>query len=204
MPAVIRDPGYDRALRVNAMRDSNCTSDARRRARRVRLVLMAATAGATLFVAGTFLAPWLDQAGSAWGAMLRLLYAPACHQIAERSLVVVQGHTQAVCARCSGLYLGGVAGLVAGAWLWLGAGRRPRPIWLVLALAPTVADALAGWICLPSLSNVPRLLLAAPAGAVAGMFLASALADLVSYEPTERPHEPFTNHASRVVEEADG
>lgn len=165
---------------------------------------MAATAGAALFVAGTFLAPWLERAGSPWGSVLRWIYAPVCHQIPQRSLVVVADHTQAVCARCSGLYLGGLAGLAMGTWLSVGATRRPRPSWLALAVAPTVADALAGWISLPSLPNVPRLALAIPAGAVAALFLASALAELASSEREQPPNETVSNHASRVLEEPNG
>ncbi len=57
----------------------------------------------------------------------------------ERSLVIGAG-TQAVCARCSGLYLGGVAGLWAGALLLFRSRLRPRPLWLAVAITPSLVD----------------------------------------------------------------
>jgi uncharacterized membrane protein len=132
---------------------------------------------ALIFVAGTYLPPAMKAAGMGGSWIVSAVYAPLCHQQPERSLGVLQG-TQAVCARCAGLYLGGVAGLFAAAWFAIGKRRGPRPVWLAYAVAPTVVDALFGWLGLPALSELPRLLLALPAGFVAGIFLAVGITDL--------------------------
>lgn len=161
---------------------------------RSRAAVLAVAALAAAFFAGTLLAPLV--AGSAAGPLLRLFYAPVCHQMPERSLAVAGGH-QAVCARCAGLYVGGVAGLVAGAWL-VTSSVRLRPWWLVAAAAPTVVDALLPWVGGAGLPNLPRLVVALPAGAVVGLFLAAGVADVARPRgPSERSHRP-------VVEGVDG
>lgn len=158
---------------------------------RARVAVLAAALLAVVFFAGTFLAPLLQTAGIAAGGVLRAAYRPLCHQIVERSLPIAAGH-QAVCARCAGLYLGGIAGLVfalggiaRGAW-------RPRPRWLVLVLVPTVVDVLLSAAGLPSLSNVPRLLLAMPLGFVAALFLAVGIADLAARRRAAAPPTEVT------------
>jgi len=160
---------------------------------RARAAVLGVALAASVFAAGTFLAPALTATGNGWGGALRVLYAPVCHQQPARSLSV-GGNPQAVCARCSGLYLGGVAGLVAGALLFAGTGRTPRRRWLVVALLPTALDTLAPWLGMGQLSNGPRLISALPAGVLLGMFLAVAVADLCR-SPSNVTH---------LVEETDG
>ncbi len=139
-----------------------------------RPLVLALSLAALLFFAGTLAVPLLESAGFGWARVTRLCYAPLCHQRAERSLEVGRS-TQAVCARCCGLYLGGVVGLLAGAGPLLG--RLPRPRWLGFWAIPTLIDALLALAGLPNLANVPRLLLAVPLGVVAGLSLATAIAD---------------------------
>jgi len=145
------------------------------RERRLRLSVLGLGLLAALFVAGTVAAPLLTTAGSPAGVWLHLFYSPLCHQTPERCLEI-QGGFQAVCARCAGLYFGGLAGLFAFGGL---ARRLPRPrfAWLGWALAPSVVDFVLPWLGLPSLSNVPRLLLAAVAGLVAAWFVVYGIAD---------------------------
>ena len=131
---------------------------------------------------------------------MRLGYAPLCHQKVERSLFIGD-YTQAVCARCSGLYIGGVAGLFAGAALLLTRRLRPRPSWLAWAVAPTGIDVLFGVLGLPALPNVPRLLLALPVGVMAALFLAVAVADLFLSRKHSRARHRL---APPVVEEPHG
>jgi uncharacterized membrane protein len=142
------------------------------------MAVLAVTLGAALWLAGVFTE----------SRTLHVLYAPVCHQAAERSLSLAGGHL-AVCARCTGLYLGGVLGLLSGAVASSWMRRTPR--WLFFAaVAPTALDALASLLGLPSLANFPRFLLAIPAGAVCGWFLAMAVGDLVCMlrpEGTTRP-----------------
>jgi len=137
---------------------------------------------ALLYTAGTFLAPVWMSTGDAWGGLLHLSYAPVCHQQPERCLPVGDGF-QAVCARCSGLYLGAVAGLFVGALFLVGRRSAPRPIWLAVVALPTIVDALLPWLGLPGLSNFPRLLLAWPVGFVAALFVARGIAEIVASRP---------------------
>ncbi len=142
-----------------------------------RTAVQFAVAGALLFVAGALLPPVLEGAGLPGGQALRAAYHPLCHQIPSRSLCWA-GRPLAICARCAGLYLGGALALVIAAL----AREVPRvpagPLWLALALAPTVLDALAGQAGVGELSNIPRLAIAVPAGLAAGLYLAVGLADL--------------------------
>ena len=94
------------------------------------------------------------------GFLVPILIVAAYSLMPERSLAVGNGY-QAVCARCAGLYAGGVAGLFLGAWLVVGR-RRLAPALFWVGILPTVIDAVLPWIGLPGLPNVPRLLLAVP------------------------------------------
>jgi uncharacterized membrane protein len=152
---------------------------------RQRLAILVVALAAAAFVAGTWITPLLIEADHPAGSWLHWAYSPLCHQQPDRSLVVVSGQ-QSVCARCAGLYVGGVLGLLAGALLLGALGSRLRPILFFAATAPTAVDALLPWIGLPGLPNVPRLLLAIPAGLAAGLFLALGIADLASSKSSDR------------------
>jgi uncharacterized membrane protein len=138
-------------------------------------VLLVALAAAA-WLAGAVAAPMVEAAGSDAGSLLHFLYSPVCHQSAERSLPLAGGHL-AICARCAGLYLGGVLGLIAGAMMH--AGRRRNLRWpFFAAMIPMAMDVLAPFVGLPGLSNVPRFLVSIPTGAVCGWYLASAVREL--------------------------
>ncbi|HKQ60938.1 MAG TPA: DUF2085 domain-containing protein [Candidatus Polarisedimenticolaceae bacterium] len=145
---------------------------------RTRRVLFVAAALALVWLAGTIAAPW-----SGW---LRLCYAPLCHQLPERSLQL-HGVALGVCARCLGLYLGGSAALIVAAALRSGRWRALAPRWFWIAVAPTLLDVALPWLGLPGLPNLPRLGLAVPAGAAAGLFLAVGIADLFRAVETPVP-----------------
>ena len=141
-----------------------------------RLVLGLVTGAAGLWTAGIVLAPWLSAHDSFLGGLLRLLYRPGCHQIAERCLDFGFGPL-AVCARCAGLYLGGTLGLL---WTTVrNRSSRPRPLWLAVVAAPTVLDFAAGQLALPSLVNWARFWVALPLGLLAGLFIGDALLEIV-------------------------
>jgi uncharacterized membrane protein len=97
-----------------------------------------------------------------------------CHQLPERSFFL-DGRQLPVCARCTGLYLSGAAGVVA--WLiWKGTRgwRRfvvsPRTALVIVtgAALPTALSYLTGVAGLWDGSNLTRALLAVPLGLSAG------------------------------------
>lgn len=148
---------------------------------------------ATVFCAGILLAPYLEARGTPIGSLLRLAYRPGCHQQAARCLDLGFG-TLAVCARCSGLYAGGLLGL-----LWAAAPGwtpRPRPLWLLLATVVNVIDVAAGIVGLCGLPNWPRFAIALPLGLLCGLFLATGVVDTVDrgrlgpQSPAATPRDP--------------
>ena len=176
-------------------RDGNRAEPSRAARRAVFVAALLAFA----FLVGTTLAPWLQNERPTSATLLRLAYAPLCHQLPERSLVIGSAH-QAVCARCSGLYLGGVAGLVI-AGVWVVGRRSPSPIWLAVAVVPTLIDAVLPFIGLPGLTNLPRLLVAAPSGFAAGLFLAIGIYDLFAWPARFESHALTTPAVSHALEE---
>ncbi len=118
-----------------------------------------------------------------------------CHQLPERSFFL-DGRQLPVCARCTGLYLSGAAGLAA--WLAVKLLRHWRPQtlppasaprntsggatagqarWamalLLIAAAPTVVSYLTGVLGVWDGSNLTRAVLAVPLGVVAGAVVAA-------------------------------
>ncbi|NIM00893.1 MAG: DUF2085 domain-containing protein [Acidobacteria bacterium] len=135
---------------------------------RTRWALLATAAATTVFAFLPVAPPW----------QVRLLYAPICHQKAERSLNLF-GEVMAVCSRCSGLYFGATLAVL----LALLMPRRlwwPHKTWFFAALLPTAVDAMLPWVGLPQLSLVPRHFVAWPAGFAAGWFVALGVAVLAS------------------------
>ncbi len=114
-----------------------------------------------------------------WGAgeeWVRALYAPLCHQRADRSLALWDVPL-AVCGRCTGAYLGAWLGLVLVAlrgrpWLRRGA------LALALAALPNLLDLAGGTVLGLGLATGPRAVVAFPLGVVLGGLLGDALLEL--------------------------
>ncbi len=145
-----------------------------------RVVLVAGLL-ALAFAVGAFLPPLLEARAVEPAGWLRLLYAPVCHQLPDRCLAP-GGLPAAACARCTGLYLGGALGLLAFGLLRV----RVRRTWFFAAVAPTLADVAAPLLGLPGLSSLPRFVASVPTGAVLGLFLGVALADVVALAAERR------------------
>lgn len=160
----------------------------------LRAWVLATAAMALALAAGSVAWPFLGAWDAPGGPLLYRLYGSLCHQRPDRSLLL-GGLPMAACARCTGLYLGGAAGLVL-----FGLGRvargpaRPR-LWFATAVAPTLVDAAAPWVGLPQLSNLPRLLLSVATGVVLGMFLAVGVDDLA-----RMVREPAGSRSGRAAE----
>ena len=103
-----------------------------------------------------------------------------CHQLPERSFFL-DGRQLPVCARCTGLYLGGAAGLVGWWAVKLLRGWRAQPIgtarWamglLLIVAMPTVVSYATGVLGIWDGSNLTRAVFAVPLGLVAGAVVAA-------------------------------
>ena len=115
-----------------------------------------------------------------------------CHQLPDRSFFL-DGRQLPVCARCTGLYVSGAAGLVGWWAVKLLRGWRPQPAFarrstsggattgqarwamrlLLIAATPTVVSYLSGVLGVWDGSNLTRALLAVPLGVAAGAVVAA-------------------------------
>jgi uncharacterized membrane protein len=139
--------------------------------------LCVATAAALVGV--ILLAPLARAAG--WGILSEVLYRSfrvACHQMPERAFQLA-GSPLAVCARCTGLYAGALAGLVAYP-LARSLARTDAPWrgWLLLAAVPTSVDFLLGVTGLWENTHASRFWTALPLGAVATFYIVPGMVDL--------------------------
>jgi uncharacterized membrane protein len=112
-------------------------------------------------------------------AILNALGALICHQLPERSFFLA-GSQLPVCARCTGLYLSGVAGFVGWcAWKlargWRSFALAPRTALAIVIAAgmPTAVSYVTGLAGIWDGSNVTRALLAIPLGVCAGAVVAA-------------------------------
>jgi len=102
-----------------------------------------------------------------------------CHQRPERSFFWGT-HQFPVCARCTGLYLSGAAGLAG--WIALKAMREWRRVGIdprvarnvIIAVSlPTAVSVASGTLGIWDGTNVVRAVLALPLGACAGVIVAA-------------------------------
>lgn len=156
------------------------------------LALVTVLAG--LYTGGTVVAPWLASHGLVAGSWLRLAYSPACHQQPDRCLDLGNGPL-AVCARCAGLYAGGVLALAAAAVT--GIRSHPTLRLLVITAVPTVVDFGAALVGLPSLPSWPRFAVALTPGIVLGLLLADGIADVVAHVGRPEPKISYNGEHPR-------
>ncbi len=102
------------------------------------------------------LAPLLVDRFPLPGALLYLFFSPICHQLPERSFFIF-GHQLPVCARCTGIYFGALAGS------FFAREKSPSPLFLVAALIPMALDG-GTQLFLRESTNVLRLVTGVIAG----------------------------------------
>jgi len=136
-------------------------------------------AAAALLVGAVVLAP-LARAGG-WPLLSELLYGSfrvACHQLPERAFRLA-GSPLAVCARCTGLYAGTLAGLAAYPLVRpLGRTQAPWRGWLLLTAAPTSVDFLLGVTGLWENTHASRFWTALALGAAAAFYIVPGAVEL--------------------------
>jgi uncharacterized membrane protein len=107
-------------------------------------------------------------------------FSGVCHQIPARSFHI-RGEPLAVCARCTGVY----AGFLAGAFVFPLVRKRLKggfpPAWILgAALMPAIADFALGHFGLYDSGNVLRLVTGLIPGAAASFFIIPAVFEIVS------------------------
>ncbi len=126
------------------------------RPRRIYFAVLLVSAGLCAII----LSPVIEAAAGGGGAMnvaARLIFRSFCHQIPERSLRLL-GVLLPVCARCSGIFLGFLAG-----WSFLpGLPKRMRDrsasdTFLLLGLGPMAIDGSLNYLGLVNSPNPLRL-----------------------------------------------
>ena len=145
-----------------------------------RSIAAALTALALCWAGILFLAPMLLSRTGASPA-LAAVYAAAgmiCHQRAERSFAIA-GTQLPVCARCSGLYVAGAAGALAGFLVArrVQGGSRAVRLALGLAAVPTAVTLVLEWSGAALPSNAVRAAAALPLGAAAGLIFVRLLVE---------------------------
>jgi len=113
--------------------------------------------------------------GTALASFAYNAYRPVCHQRSDRCLHL-NGHPLAVCARCFGVYLGFLFGLMI--YPFVRPLRRtdtPPRLWLILALAPSAIDFLGGMAGAFENTHASRLVTGSIAGAAAAFYIIPGL-----------------------------
>lgn len=145
-------------------------------------VTAAVGAACCLVVGMVVAAPLVAASGGRAATFLYAVFAPVCHQLAERSFHLA-GHPLAVCHRCFGFYAGFTLGLIvlplvrpARDWLL----DEPRRI--LMLLAPTAID----WL-LPMNTPASRSATAVLAGAGIAVLIWAAIGQIVQQMPRNLP-----------------
>jgi uncharacterized membrane protein len=131
------------------------------------IVWCAAIMLAPAFAAWDSAPPWLS-------SILYRFFDPICHQIDGRSFHLF-GHPFAVCSRCSSIYIAFLAGtLLYPLFYDLNSTKMPSRILLLIALAPMVFDAGAGFLGLYEVSFLTRTITGALFGLILPFFIIPA------------------------------
>jgi len=142
-----------------------------------RAIPAALLAVATLWCAILPAPPLLASAGHGIASTLvRLFFAPLCHQIPERSFHLM-GSPIAVCARCMGCYAGLIVGLVIATAAPARFAVPPRARWIAVAIAPAALQWGAARAGGPD-GNLLRSLTGGAIGLVIAFFIVPAMVAL--------------------------
>ena len=109
-------------------------------------------------------------------------FSPLCHQISERSFHV-EGHAFAVCARCTGIYVGFAAGVIL--YPLMRSLKRTDTLdrkWLLLATAPTLVDWSLAYTGIWANTHLSRFSTGALLGAVCALYVVPGLMDLLQID----------------------
>ena len=118
-----------------------------------------------------------------------LIFRPLCHQDPARSFWLA-GMPLPVCARCLGIYVGALIGLLVFGPVRGIETRKPFPRnWLIICLAPLLVDGMANALGLFATPAMLRALIGLAAGmATAGALIpgVNQMLDIIHYKPLTR------------------
>lgn len=151
--------------------------------RRPLIMWSLALLGAFIFVGLVVVAPLAQANGMQWLSFtVYETFSHVCHQTPERSFYVA-GYPLAVCARCTGLYVG-FAAAVAFYPVMTSLKRTDTPErkWLFIAVAPLAIDFALGFFGVWENTHLSRSLTGALLGAVSVVFILPGLVQLSLYQ----------------------
>ena len=154
-----------------------CSAD-----RRPLIMWSLVVVGALFFVGLLVAAPLAQANGLQWISFaVYEAFSHVCHQTPERSFYIA-GYPLAVCARCTGLYVGFAAAVDFYPLMTsLKRTHAPERKWLFLAAAPLAIDFALSFFGIRENSHVSRLLTGALLGSVAVFFVMPGLVQLSLY-----------------------
>ncbi|MDP2916017.1 MAG: DUF2085 domain-containing protein [Candidatus Aminicenantes bacterium] len=149
-----------------------------RNERRLVFIYVLTLIGSLIWLAAIMLAPWLSSRSSGLSPFLYACFAPICHQIPSRSFELC-GFPMAVCARCLGIYVGFLAGMV----LYpirrdFAGGRLPKTSLFLTVSAPIVLDAAANVLRLWDTPNLLRFFFGFLWGLILPFYFLTGLGEL--------------------------
>jgi uncharacterized membrane protein len=113
-----------------------------------------------------------------WGLTIYRAFSYVCHQIPERSFFV-EGHPFAVCARCTGLYVGFTVAVLAYPLVRsLRQTEAPPRKWLFIAAAPLAIDFTVGFLGIWNNTHFSRFATGALLGSVSVFYVMPGFMDL--------------------------
>jgi uncharacterized membrane protein len=131
-------------------------------------------------IIGAPLARWSGHGAIAFTIYRAFSYL--CHQLPERSFYLA-GHQFAVCARCTGLYVGfAAASLVYPLVRSLKRTDTPARRWLLLAAAPMAIDVGLDLLGVWKNTHSSRLMTGLLLGSVAAFYVIPGLIDLLNFD----------------------
>jgi len=142
------------------------------------LIYVITALGISAWLGAIFWAPHLRSHASPWQGLVYAVFSPVCHQIPSRSFHIL-GQPLAVCARCLGIYLGFLGGIVLYPFLrGFTKVSLPRTGIFVLVSCPIVLDTLGNFARLWATPNEARFATGLLWGAVLPFYFITGLADL--------------------------
>jgi len=167
--------------------------------RRPLVMWFIAAAGSVLLLSLIIGAPLAMDAGHPfWGLTIYRAFSYVCHQIPERSFFIAS-HPFAVCARCTGLYVGFASATVL--YPLVRSLRRtetPARKWLFIAAAPLGIDFTLGFLGIWENTHSSRFITGALLGAVSVFYIMPGLVDL-SLREWRQPGKPSPSASTNRV-----